>query len=309
MLLGYHQYPGGRWSGDFIVAELPQPSGGGDVPERPRIFRTADVHTVKGKPWSFPLSEKKTSATKPSWTGRLRKLRIMTATLTRGASSRILMMVAIPTIRSKSRSVRVSRMRQASRLPQPRRMPRPTTPFLAVTPKGTSKSGSGTTRRQRRRYAPHSNGPPWSAVFRRVTKDASTHEVIADEKVSGDEPDYHDRWYSPVPDGPRDIITELHDVEPPGTTVPVKHLLSVKNNVLYEAGPAGMSRRPADTERPVGITPADWRSMAPSTRDEISNAAQRQPDICAAAVHRGGNARGRARAVTLSNYVAVKTAD
>ena len=58
VLLGYHQFPGGRWSGDFIVAELPQLSGGGDVPERPRIFRTADVHTVKGKPWSFPLSEK-----------------------------------------------------------------------------------------------------------------------------------------------------------------------------------------------------------------------------------------------------------
>ena len=57
VLLGYNQHSGGRWSGDFIVAELPQPSGGGDVPERPRIFRTAGVHTVKGKPWSFPLSE------------------------------------------------------------------------------------------------------------------------------------------------------------------------------------------------------------------------------------------------------------
>ena len=70
-----------------------------------------------------------------------------------------------------------------------------------------------------------SNGPPWSAVVRRVTEDARTHKVLADEKVSGDEPDYHDRWYSPVPDGPRDIITERHYVEPPGATVPIKHLL------------------------------------------------------------------------------------
>ena len=76
-------------------------------------------------------------------------------------------------------------------------------------------------------------------------------------------------------------------------SVPIKHLLSVKNNVLYEAGPAGMSRRPADTKRPVGITPADWRSMTPSMRDAIISEAKRQPDICAAAVHRGGNARGR----------------
>ena len=58
MLLGYHQYPGGRRPGDFIAAELHQPSGNGDVPERPRILCTADVHTVNGKPWSFPLPEK-----------------------------------------------------------------------------------------------------------------------------------------------------------------------------------------------------------------------------------------------------------
>ena len=152
VLLGYHQHPGGRWSGDFIVAELPQPSGGGDVPERPRIFRTADVHTVKGKPWSFPLSDKHLDDEAVlDW--QIEETEDHDGDSDEGAPSRILMMVTIPTIRSKSRSVRVSRMRQASRLPQPRRMPRPTPPFVAVTPKGTSRSGSGTTR-QRRRYEP-----------------------------------------------------------------------------------------------------------------------------------------------------------
>ena len=103
VLLGYHQHPGGRWSGDFIVAELPQPSGGGDVPERPRSFRTADVHTVKGKPWSFPFTEKRLdNEAVPDW--QIEDSEDRDGDSDEGGPLRILMMVTIPTIRSNIRS-------------------------------------------------------------------------------------------------------------------------------------------------------------------------------------------------------------
>ena len=61
----------------------------------------------------------------------------------------------------------------------------------------------------------------------------------------------------------------------------------------YEKVPPGLIRRPANTKRPMGITPDDWRSMTPSVRETLHREAEKRPDVCAAALPRGGNARGR----------------
>ena len=50
-------------------------------------------------------------------------------------------------------------------------------------------------------------GPQWSTVVRRITKDANMHAVIADETVNGNEPVYHIRWSEPVPGG----ATQYHN--------------------------------------------------------------------------------------------------
>ena len=59
---------GERWSGDFIVAEIPGSPRGGDAPEQPRIFRVADAHNVKGQPWEFPMAARNlTDTTLEGW--------------------------------------------------------------------------------------------------------------------------------------------------------------------------------------------------------------------------------------------------
>ena len=67
-----------------------------------------------------------------------------------------------------------------------------------------------------------------------------------------------------LPQGARDIITELHYVDPPHDKQLVDHRLSIRDATLYGRGPTGLIRRPARTKRPMGITPDDWRSMTPS---------------------------------------------
>ena len=43
----------------------------------------------------------------------------------------------------------------------------------------------------------------------------------------------------------------------------------------------------------MGITPDDWRSMTPSVRETLHREAEKRPDVCVAALPRGGDARGR----------------
>ena len=93
-------------------------------------------------------------------------------------------------------------------------------------------------------------GPLWSTAVRRITKAANAHEVLADEVVNGDEPDYHIRWSEPVPGWLRDIITELHYVDPPHDKQLVDHLLSIREKpYTKEVRPASSVGRPTPSAR------------------------------------------------------------
>ena len=204
MMLGYHQRPGGRWSGDFIVAEIPGSPRGGDAPEQPRIFRVADAHNVKGQPWEFPMAVRSlTDTTLEDWQSVDEELDDVPdegGDASPEASPRVECDASLRPETHPAPSP-VNTTSSPSTDPAPGGADAPRTPPRGGNAPEDVKVWIRHDSNAKALRTTLTKGPRWSTVVRRITKGAKTHEVLADEVVNGDEPDYHIRWSEPVPGG------------------------------------------------------------------------------------------------------------